>query len=1470
MISRQPARLGTVLFRYRRFLNGDTWGKPALTSQLASDTWRIPTGFPPKAQSCEARATLGNNAKEILNPNGVESWIEALRPQPCLGWTVSNRYSQGSSFFATLGWVAQSRWDWLNQYADLRDKRRVQSRVHRTSDALIKTEKLSCASGFDGRERALRGPRPRAAGGTNGTTVLDLAKSVPRLHGAVTAQRAIPTHCGFRVKLRPRPRLSFFPPSVRVLVAILASVLWLAGPVQSQGAAAWQRGPGFRFMEIQANPGNRGSTPTATPQTAGFTDMSTARAGITFSNTLPTRLMTENYNLMNGSGVAAGDFDGDGWCDLYFCAINGTNALYRNRGNWQFEDVTATAGLRMAGLHSTGAILSDIDGDGDLDLLVATLGSGVHSFANEGNGRFRETTGEAGLVSATGSMSLAMADVDGDGDLDLYVANYGALSIFRAGGQAEVKQVNGQWVVTGPYASRLRMVDGRLEEVGEPDVLYLNDGQGHFRAVPWNSEFFLDEDGRPMPEPWDYGLSVQFRDINGDGFPDIYVCNDFQTVDRVWINDGRGHFRALPRLAMRKQSYSSMGVDFADVDRDGVFDFFVTEMMSRDPALRMRQVSSMQPAVPIPGRIDNRPEVVRNTFFHGRGDGTYAELANFSGVAASDWSWAPVFLDVDLDGYEDLLVGNGAAFDVQDRDTIQRIRFLGKQTPEQSRTNLLMYSPFLSPNAAFRNQRGLTFEEVSTAWRFDSRRISHGIALADLDNDGDLDMAINCLNDRPLLYRNDASAPRLSVRLQGAKPNRQGIGGLIRVFGGPVPVQMQEILGGGRYVSGDDAVRVFAAGNATNDLTIEVLWRSGRTSVVRNARANRIYVIEEEAASAATTLPRSIPTPATGETNSNFGKPLFQDVSQRLGHVHREELFNDYVRQPLLMKHLSQLGPGVAWFDLNGDGVDELILGASRGGALEVFRKDEQGGFIPVRFKNPQPAPDDLSGLAAWTSSDGQRALLVGIANYEVTTNKTPSVLRCSVADASPTPLQIDAMADIASSPSSTGPLAVADIDGDGDLDLFVGGRLIPGGYPQAASSRIFRQENGKLAPDEINNRLLEKMGLVSGAVWSDLDRDGFPELVLACEWGPIRIFKNARGHLKAWDAPVTLVSQPSTLNHLTGWWSGVATGDLDGDGQLDIIATNWGLNDAYQASPEHPLPLYFGNLAGRGVVDLIEAYYSPELKAEVPRRSLNALGQAFPSLAEHYPTHRAFSTATLPDLLGLLPYRPEKVAVTTLASMVFLNRGTNFIAAPLPPEAQFSPAFAVNVADADGDGREDIFLSQNFFAVRPEWVRLDGGRSLWLRGDGKGAMTPLPGLESGVAVYGEQRGAALGDFNDDGRVDLVVTQNGAATCLFENVGARPGLRVRFKGPVGNPLGIGAIARLQFGERFGAAREVHGGSGYWSQDSVVPVLGCPEAPTHLQVLWPGGKTVVSPIPAGSREVVVDEPGNVVAAPSASR
>ena len=1211
-----------------------------------------------------------------------------------------------------------------------------------------------------------------------------------------------------------------------------------AATVSAAQTLDWQQREGFREAQLIVKQTDR----------VGFTLLPVSQTGIHFTNHLSYERSERNQNLLNGAGLAAGDFDGDGLCDLYFCNLEGSNALYRNRGDWKFEDVTASASVACAHQTSRGPLFADINGDRHLDLLVSSLGGPNAAFLNDGRGHFTNMTEAAGLVLKAGGHSLAMADIEGDGDLDLYVANYGENSILRSGGEISVRPgPGGQQIVSGRHARRLKLINGQLVEYGEPHVLYLNDGKGVFKAASWTDGRFTTEDGKPLKAAFlDLGLSVMFRDINGDGFPDIYVCNDFQSPDRIWINDGRGNFRALPDLAIRSTSHFSMGVDFADIDRDGFDEFVVSDMLSRHQRLRLTQMNQTNPP---PGRVGetwDRNQIRRNTLQWNRGDGTYVDIANYAGVDASDWSWSVVFLDVDLDGFEDLLIANGHTYDTLDLDMHEKVPSGARDLSGVRIGKLLKdFPPLEIPNVLFRNRGNRTFEEVGQSWGFNSTNVSHGISLADLDNDGDLDVAVSCLWKPPLLYRNDSSAPRVAVRLKGKTPNTQGIGAKIKVLGGAVPVQTQEMICGGRYLAADDPMRVFAAGTLTNKLTIEITWRNGTRSIITEAKANHIYEIDETGAKPVSHPQRSTLKP----------QPIFKDVSDLIAHTHDEVPFNDFERQPLLHKSLSQLGPGLGWHDLDGDGNDELIIGSGKGGRLAIYRNDGKGGF--VRWQADawnSPAPDDQAGMVGASFAAGKRSLLIGISKYESAEN-TPSVVQRYDIGSAPS---LNPQSAIRNAQSVVGPIALADVDGDDDLDLFVGGRVVPGRFPEAASSEIFKNNGGVFQLDEGNNPTLKGAGLVSAAVFSDLNGDGWPELVLACEWGPVRVFQNISGKLREATAELG-------LTNFTGWWNGVTTGDIDGDGQLDIVASNWGLNSSYYGpSASQPLQLYFGDFDGNGTVDLLEAYTDSESKRIVPRRDLLVMSMGIPALRLRFPTHAAYSAVDVNAILGDQSSKAQRLQAGTLASMLFLNRTNRFEAVPLPFEAQLAPAFGVNVADMDGDGHEDIFLSQNFFAMRPEEPRLDGGRGLWLRGDGTGKLVALSANVSGVTIHGEQRGSALCDFNGDGRVDLAVAQNRATTKLFRNEGARPGLRVRLNGPAGNPDAIGAVVRLKYGERLGPAREIHAGSGYWSQDSNVQTFGLAVKPTALWIRWPGGKITTTDIPTIVREIVADPQGRLVA------
>lgn len=1243
-------------------------------------------------------------------------------------------------------------------------------------------------------------------------------------------------------------------------------------------ALEWQPGAGFRNAPLVVSPSGR----------TGFTKLAGAQTGVTFTNLLSDTKAAENQIRLSGSGVALGDVDGDGWCDVYLGGQEGPNALYRNLGHWRFTDITLQAGVACPGQWTTGTALADGDGDGDLDLFVTALGTGTRLFLNDGKGRFTEAV-NAGLVRKFGAMSMALADVDGDGDLDLYVTNYRTQTVRSTG--LEILNVNGRRMLKPEDRDQMYFTPGGfLREHGEVDILYLNDGTARFTAVSWTEGAFVDETGQSLAgPPRDWGFSVLARDLTGDGAPDLYVCNDFWTPDRFWINDGTGRFRASPRVALPCTSSFSMGVDAADINRDGHDDLFVLDMLSPVPERRMRQSARDEPPAPEIGLPAERSQVERNTLFLNRGDGTYAEIAEFSGVSATEWSWCPMFLDVDLDGYEDLLISCGYGFDTQDRDADNQINALGPWPREKVPFKLLMYPRLPLPCVALRNRGDLTFENLSAAWGFDFEGYSHGMAAADLDHDGDLDVVVNHMNAEAGLYRNDAAAPRLSVRLKGLPPNTRGVGARIKVLGGPVS-QSQEMTCGGRFLSSDDTLRVFAAGNSAERLSIEVTWRSNKQSVVPAAQPNHIYEIDEAGARAPEAEPARGQGERPGGRPANAGRPmntvgsadstalpnhesltttsaapvasLFTDVSHLLGHRHHETLFDDFARQPLLPYRLSQLGPGVCWFDLDADGWEDLVIGSGRGGQLAVFRNNGREGF--TRWVEPpvnSPVTRDQGAVLGVTHEDGRPRLLVASANYEDALARGSPVRTYDFYARA-------VLDELPGQASSAGPLALGDFDADGDLDLFVGGRVVPGRYPEPASSLVCVQEGGKFRVDTALTKLLENVGLVAAALWSDLTGDGWPELVLACEWGPIKVFKNDQARLQPWNPPVSqgpgtrLPPSLASLDSLTGWWTSVNAGDFDGDGRLDLVAGNWGHNTKYQAQAAEPLRVWFGDLDANGTVELIEAYLHVSTRRLLPWRDLDTMVLGLPWLRERFPTYESYGKADVPAILAEKAPLAKELSATILSSVVLLNRDARFELRELPLPVQLAPVFGLCVADFDGDGREDIFANQNLLAVEPLSAPYGSGVGVVLQGDGEGRFSPWPVRASGVRVHGEGRGAAVCDYDGDGRVDLVAAQNGGETRLFRNAAARPGLRVRLKGPSGNPFGVGAVAWLSREDRRGPAREVHAGAGYWSQDSPVQVMSLEPAPTECVVRWPGGRRTSTRIPTGAREITIDTQGRL--------
>ena len=1177
--------------------------------------------------------------------------------------------------------------------------------------------------------------------------------------------------------------------------------------------------------------------------------MLTASAtGLSHRNDVDEQRGLDNRGLLNGAGVALGDVDDDGRPDVFLASVERPAALYHNDGAMRFTDVTRASGLDFTGLSTTGAVFADVDGDRDVDLLVGTFGGPVKLYANDGRGHFADATARSGLSGGYLATTMTLADVDGNGSLDLYVATYktkNALDAYTPQARAfdqVLKKVGDQVAVVDEWTAEYR-VEARPDLGGfmrsqraEPDLFFLNDGQGHFTRAPVMGQRFRDGQGRPLTVDPDYfTLAARFYDVNADGAPDLYVCNDLEDPDQFWLNDGTGMFQLAPETALRATSNTCMSVDFADVNRDGHVDVFTSDMLSPTLEARQRQIPTHTPLQKPVGLSPERTQWMRNMLHLGRGDGTWAQIGDFAGIAATDWTWGSAFLDVDLDGYEDLLAVNGHRYDVREADPYERIRNSFPRVPWNRESK--EFPRLATTSVALRNGGDLEFHDVSRTWGFGvDSAISQGMALADLDGDGGLDVVVTRLNAPSVVYRNRSSARRITVRLRGMSPNTQGVGAVVTVRAASLPAQSREMTSGGYYLSGSDAQLSFAAGTDTT-VGIEVRWRSGRQSTIAAARVNRLYEIDEAVAGAP---PRAPAAPTA----------LFADATPLLGGaMHVDSLFADFRRQPLLPSRLSQLGPGVSWIDVDGDDRDDLVYTAGRGGTLSVLRNtgrrfERAGGSGSVQsfdLTTALPAPDGKGG----------QTLVVGQSSYEAKSAQEavnlPAVLRFGTAARATAPLPL-----VGGDTASAGPLAMADVNGDGALDLFVGARVIPGAWPLPARSRLFLgTATGAFVLDTANAAALASLGLVSSAVFADLDGDGRPELILATEWGPLRVLHNDAGRLRD-------VTRSWRIADRSSRWNGVAAGDFDGDGRMDIVATSWGRNTPWPASPSRPYALVAGNFGGVGL-GLVFSRVDSLNAREMPLEAMARIGIGIPVVTQRFATHAAFAKADIDGLLGPLAARAVRVGATTFEHTLFLNRAGRFSALPLPTAAQLAPAFGAVVADFDGDGREDLFLAQNFFPTEINTMRFDAGAGLLLLGDGAGGFVPLGVGQSGIRVLGDQRGAAAADYDADGRPDLAVSQNGAAMTLWHNRTARPGLRVRLKGGPGNPLGIGAQLRVLARAARGPARELHAGSGYWSMDAATTVLALPDAATALWVRWPGGREETQLLKKGQRAITLAAP-----------
>ena len=1218
--------------------------------------------------------------------------------------------------------------------------------------------------------------------------------------------------------------------------------------IRATGAATLALVSGFVSLADPAPPasGRIESVPFPAREPANgatlFERLDAERTGVDFEHRWkPTRRYLRQLDTgMIGGGVAIGDYDGDDLPDLFLTRSYGGGRLYRNLGDFRFEDATVRAGLAGDVAWSTGSSFADVNGDGRLDLYVCGYDDANRLYINVGDGRFEERAAAYGLDFKGASVMMAFADYDLDGDLDGYLLTNRLAATPEQ--QAEIqrfdRECSGDCTVP-EHLRELRAVLPRpgiaghqLIDAGQADHLYRNNGDGTF----------TDVSGQAGIAGNDFGLSATWWDYNDDGRPDLYVANDFHGADQLLRNNGDGTFTDVAPRALPHTPWFSMGSDFADIDNDGMLDFMASDMSSTTHYKSKLTMGEMEESdwfleYPVPRQY------MRNAVYLNTGTERFMEVAQLAGLESTDWTWAIKFADLDDDGLVDLFVSNGMTRYWFNSD----LRREGDEALRQGISDLRVWldSPRRDePNMAFRNLGDLRFESVGASWGLDHTGVSFGAAFADLDRDGDLDLVVNNFEEPAGVYRNrSAEGHRVLIRLVGGAGNRDGVGAMVRVEDGEREQCRYLTLSRG-FASSDEPRLQLGLGRSRTIDRLSVRWPGGGVQTFENLAADRYYTITEP------------DRPAAVRSTSDVGPTLFRPYAELDAVAHSEAPYDDFERQPLLPNRLSRLGPGVAAGDIDADGDDDLYIGGAAGQAGMLYVNEE--GRLRRIEQEPfarDSASEDMAPLFFDADGDSDMDLYVVSGGVECEPEAESLRDRLYLNDGRGrfTAAPDGTLPDLRDSGST---VAAADFDRDGDLDLFVGGRVVPGEYPITPQSRLLRNTGGRFADatDEIAPGL-RRTGLVTGAVWSDADGDGWIDLLVAHEWGPVGLWLNDRGKLSDRTADAGLGSR-------SGWFNGIAARDIDNDGDIDYVVTNAGLNTKYHPTRDHPALLYYGDFEGTGRKRLVEATEKDETLLPVRGRSCST--NAMPHLEERFPSFHDFAIASLEEI-----YTPEglegalTLEANTLESGVLLNDGAaHFVFSPLPRMAQASPGFGVLLEDFDGDGASDLYLAQNFFSPQPETGRWDGGLSLLLRGNGDGSFEPVRPDRSGLIVPGDAKGASAVDLNDDGWVGLVVAINDDAPVAFENRGNdNRTSRVRLLGVAGNPTAVGARVTLRFEDGSTRTAEVQSGSSYLSQSSATLLfgLGRESRSGEVEVRWPDGRTTRAPLALDEAIVVLKQP-----------
>ena len=1076
-----------------------------------------------------------------------------------------------------------------------------------------------------------------------------------------------------------------------------------------------------------------------------FTLLPPEKTGVDFVNVLeesPNRYLLNFNPVYNGGGVAAGDINNDGLPDLYFTGNESPNKLYLNKGNFQFEDIAAAAGVVGGKGWHNGVTMVDINSDGLLDIYVCRGGwlkdPALRKnllFINKGGEKFEEKAAQYGIADPGHSFQSAFFDFDNDGDLDLYLINH---------------PEDGSVLLSQQYIKE--SIEGRANGSRDfKDRLYRNEGNDKFTDVT---------ESAGMNNTYGYGLGVSIADLDNNGFLDVYVGNDYNEPDYLFMNNGDGTFTESIKERTRHIAVHSMGIDISDIDHDGKEDIFITEMLPEDYKRSKINMSDMNPAL--------FEELVENGFHHcymhnvlqmNLGNGHFSEVSQLAGLSKTDWSWACFVTDFDNDGLRDVFISNGYNKDIFDKDAAIRMQKHSTTEGPIRDVNVLM-SFFTSEkleNYIYKNEGDLKFTNMAKEWGLATPSFSNGATIADFDNDGDLDLAVNNLNQEAFIYRNNAEKTNnnfLRITLEGPHKNKQGLGAKVQLKYGD-QLQVEQFKTSRGYLGTVEPVLHFGLGEITKVDEVRVEWQDGKVNMFKDVASKSELTISYEEA--------SLPTSPTAGISPN---PIFKEITAEAfdkPFVHQENEFDDYQVQILLPHRMSQLGPFISVADVNGDGLEDFYIGGATNQAGQLYLQNSSSKFISKNIDafNKDRSYEDIGVLFFDADGDNDNDLYVVSGGTEFPENSVFYQDRLYLNDGKGNFTKSKALPQITTSGSC---VVAADIDGDKDLDLFVGGRTIPQRYPYPPVSHILINENGTfsdqtktIAPE------LSQIGMVTSAIWSDFDQNGSPDLVLTGEWMPLKFFKNTNGKLQD-------VSDSFLQQETTGWWNRIVEHDFDKDGDPDYIAGNLGLNYKFKANQEKPFHVYCDDFDKNGSYDVVLAkYYNKE---QVPVRGRECSSQQMPFIAQKFTTFHDFADAGLQDIYGEQLSTSLHYEAKLFASSLLINIDGAFKVKKLPVQAQYSTVQGILVSDFDNDTKDELLLGGNLFNSEVETTRADASVGLLLTQDGNQNFEALGVNQSGFFIPYDVKDIQLIHLGKEKRKAVLVGCNNDMVRLFvENGG---------------------------------------------------------------------------------------------------